>query len=163
MEELLNNIKFRNVTEEEYVKVRDIIKEESDDLKAQGKQNHVFFQEKYSTDLQGIFINNTLVGFFEFSELFGGIGINIYVLPPYRNHGIATLAISKIVDEYGKEFTDKQYFYADVSINNNLSQKVFQKLNRQVAADFSLDGEMDGYASVFYKKENPYYQPVPQK
>lgn len=163
MEELLENIILRNVTEEEYNNVKSIIDKERQELSEQQKQEYVFFQHNYNENLQGIYIgNNTLVGFFEIATLFGNPAINIYVLPPYRKKGIASLTFTKIIEQFGVNFSDKQYFYADVSSNNIASQKVMEKLGWTNDKGF-MDTEMDGLASEFYKKENPYYIPVPKK
>ena len=90
----------------------------------------------------GIFFKEKIVGFFQPCEIeykkqiYWRTG-NIYVLPEYRNKGLA----SKVIADF---FTDKQYGLAHIAENNPSSLKAFEKngfINTGVLPDKNPKGK----------------------
>ena len=138
-----------------------ITKEEYNKIPEENLKGFVNFS--YSRNLNGIYCNNVLVGLISLSPAFGYLSIDMMILPAYRHHGIASLVLSKIIEQ-GKNYPEYERFICLCSPNNIASNKLMQKLHW--SADTSFDDVMLNEGGEFfniYYRDNPYYHNLTRK
>ncbi len=141
------NISFKLLQREELENIKDYF-------------NEVFVSfTTYSKNINGIFVNNLLVGVYSVVPTFGELSIDLLIFPEYRGRGLAKIVTPMIVDVEGEKVPEISKFYFMCSLKNVNSNSVMNKLGYQ--KDFSFDDimlEEGGEFFNIYYIENPHYQ-----
>lgn len=164
-------MELRKISKEEYETVASDIKEEYKQNLEITNNNKVNKQEidyehhnfvnftVYVDDMYGIIVDNKITGLLLFKNFMGGLSVDIYILPKYRNKNIAFAASNILVETLGKDFPKIEDFYFNIDPNNKKSMNLMKKLNWKIDYSFEelLINEGAEYF-VVYTKKNPYYQ-----
>lgn len=116
----------------------------------------VSFYNVSNTD--AILVDNKIAGLFKLSRFIeGNMTIHIALLKEYRGKGIGGIAINKIVEEYGENYPDAQYFMGNMNYTNKRAIKSIEKLgwDRTYRYDEMMNDE-GGEFFILYEKANPY-------
>lgn len=107
----------------------------------------------------GVFFNNKLIGLFTLNKFINGtLAIHIALIKEYRNKKIGSKVLNKIVEEYGKNYPEVEFFLANINYNNKIAIKVLNNLGWDKTYKYDEDMENEGGEFfIIYEKRNPYF------
>lgn len=105
----------------------------------------------------GILLNNKVIGLFELYKFINGsITIHSALLKEYRNKGIGKIIINKIVEEYGKNYPDSEYFIVNIDYKNERAIRSIEKTDWEKTYDYDeIMIDEGSQFFVLYQKRNP--------
>lgn len=118
----------------------------------------VIFRNK--KQIYGIVLNNKVIGLFELCKFIeNNVAIHAALLKDYRNMGFGGIAINKIVQEYGENNPDSEYFIANIDYKNTRAIKSIEKAGWEKTDEYN-EVMIDEGSQFFiiYKKKNPMYR-----
>ena len=117
----------------------------------------------YSNKLNGIYYSDKLLGLVELSPAFGYLSIDLMILPQYRNLGIATYVLSKII-LVGESFPNYERFICLCSPKNIAINNLMQKLKwgQDTSYDETMLNEGGEFFYIYYHN-NPYFKKLTRK
>ena len=144
----LNLIKVKHINEEEMNNIRNYFSKYED------TKNYGLFGYIY-----GIFYEDNIIGVIGLDSLFDNLSITVLIKEEYRNYGIAGVAINKLIDIFGNEYSHIERFYYDVSPQNISSNKAIKKIEWKSTSEFDdiMLNEGGQFLNIYYKN-NPYYK-----
>ena len=147
----MNKINLYSLKKEDFKKIADKLNNDPDVNK------FVRFYD-YETAV-GIFYNNQLVGLFSLNRFINNsLAIHIAILKEFRNKGIGSKVLNKIVEDYGITYSEVEFFTVNINYKNKTAIDFVNKLgwNNTHKYDEIMDNEGSEFF-IIYEKGNPYY------
>lgn len=118
-----------------------------------------FVRFSNTKQLCGILLNNEVIGLFELCKFIeNNVAIHIALLKEHRNKGIGKFVMDKIVETYGKEYSDSKYFIANIDYRNERAINAMENANWEKNDDYNeiMINEGSKFFTI-YQKRNPLF------
>ena len=147
----MKDIILRNMMEKEFLLAQKEMLQDSN--------SYDFVAFNSLENCQGIEYHGKIIGFYKLKKYIkGNISIELALIPEYRNKNLAKTINNLLLETYGNQYPNSEYFLILINYKNTKALKSIEKTDWERIYDFDeIMYNEDGEQFLIFGKKNPNY------